>query len=216
MGKRLRTEIIICPLSVCHRPRSDPSAAAALRGSQAGSPCLRYPGKAPWGSAPDTNLSPSRDTGAPARREAGWGRRADVAGWCPAIPGDAFSSFSLKSLCGGSGDSSASSPARWGPCPTAVPAWGQMPSPGATPGVSALSPSPEPCFYRLVFKPDGFYEEGTRLRAPPWRAAAPSYCTGFFWGHLGAFCPFTRSPLRILGTAPRHGLYSGRASSDWV
>lgn len=49
MGKRLRTEFVICLLSVCPHPRSDPPAAPALRGSQAGSPWPRYPGEGSLG-----------------------------------------------------------------------------------------------------------------------------------------------------------------------
>lgn len=214
MGKRLRTEFVICLLSVCPHPRSDPPAAPALRGSQAGSPWPRYPGEGSLGvhsRRKFLSIPGHRSSDPVGGRMGATGRGGRL---MPPIPGDAFPSFSLKmaGLCGGAGESRASSPARWGPCATAAPAWGQMPSAGATPGVSVLASSPEPCFYRLVFKPDSFYEEGTRLRAPPSRAAAPlGACTQLmhrlFLGTFGCFlpsiCPFIGSLLQILGTANR-------------
>lgn len=102
------------------------------------------------------------------------------------------------------------------PCPLesramAAPAWGQMPSAGAILGVLALAPSPEAWFYGLVLKPD-FYEAGTRLWAPAWRAVTPlAACTqllhrlllGTFGFFLPSICPFIRSPLQILGASNR-------------
>lgn len=93
----------------------------------------------------------------------------------PPIPGDAFSSFSLKmaGLCGGAGESRASSPARWGPCATAAPAWGQMPSAGATPGVSVLASLPQNrVFTALYLNQTAFMRRG-RVSGRPHRELRP-------------------------------------------
>lgn len=197
-----RTKDGVYSLSVCPCPGS------AARRSRSSAESSR--GSSPVTPGPGNPADGVLGCPLPAQRSSGPGDTGQ--GWrpVPGLPVPAKGWFGCRA--GESGAVGNSQVYPWGPCPTAEPACGHMPT-----GENIhLLPFPQPCaFTALCLNQTSF----VRRRCVPRQLRIGDNCdlglclhpagVGCFWRHLGAFCPASaprRGPLsQALGTANRKG-----------
>lgn len=222
MGKRIRTEFVICPLSVCPHPKATLPPSRLLGSPRRGVPGT--PGKALWGSAPDTNFSPSRSTGAPpAGGRTGASRQARPAG-APQSLGMLFPAFPWKERVCVVGPGTAAPPALPGgvPVPRQRQFGGRCPRQGQQPGFRLLPLPQKRVFTALNLNQTAFMRRG-RASGHPMANCGPTWClhpaivqatSRDVWVLSAQHLPLHKIPSPNPWHCQQTGLYTDGASSD--